>query len=153
MHLQIEADQCTGCRICENFCSFHHEAAIWPARSRILVVALDDAGPFALRVCRQCDDAPCAAACPSEAILRHERTGAWVVDAAACVGCGSCVAACPYDAIVLDEERGVARKCDLCAGEPECAAMCPTGAIVVKRQRKTSNVKRQTSKRQNVIVV
>jgi len=129
MHLHIEATTCTGCRICESYCSFHHEGAIWPARSRIAVIAESDAGPFELRVCRQCDDAPCAAACPSEAIALDQRTGAWVVDVELCLGCGSCVDACPHDAIVLDAERGVALKCDLCAGEPECAAMCPAAAI------------------------
>ncbi|MBC8265085.1 MAG: 4Fe-4S binding protein [Anaerolineales bacterium] len=39
MHLEIHAEKCTGCRICENFCSFHHEGAIWPARARITIVA------------------------------------------------------------------------------------------------------------------
>jgi len=134
MHLLIEAEKCTGCRICENFCSFHHEGAIWPGRARITVIVESDSGPFALRFCRQCDEAPCAAACPAGAIQRNERTGAWAVDAALCLGCGSCAAACPYDAIVLDAERGLALKCDLCGGEPECAAMCPAGVIVVKRE-------------------
>ena len=129
MYLEIHADQCTGCRTCENFCSFHHEGVVWPGRSRITILGESDDGPFVPNVCRQCEDAPCAAACPEEAIALNERTGAWVVDVEACIGCGVCVDACPYGAIVVDEQLGVSFKCDLCGGEPECAAMCPSGAI------------------------
>lgn len=131
MYLETEAEKCTGCRICEHFCSFHHEGAVWPRRSRIAILADSDDGPFVPNVCRQCEDAPCAAACPEEAIVLVERTGAWVVDVEVCSGCGICVGACPYGAIVVDEQLGVSLKCDLCGGEPECAAMCPSGAIVL----------------------
>lgn len=129
MYLEIQAQKCTGCRICENFCSFHHEGVIWPQRSRVTILAQGDNGPFVPNVCRQCEDAPCALACPVGAITLHEPTEAWVVDVEECVGCGACVEACPFDAIFLDGERGGSLKCDLCRGEPECAAMCPTGAI------------------------
>jgi len=129
VYLETEAEKCTGCRICGNFCSFHHEGAVWPGRSRITILADSDDGPFVPNVCRQCDDAPCAAACPEEAIALNERTGAWVVDVEVCIGCGVCVDACPYGAIVIDEQLRVSLKCDLCGGEPECAAMCSSGAI------------------------
>lgn len=131
MHLEINAEKCTGCRICENFCSFHHEGAVWPSRSRITIVAQSDDGPFTPTVCRQCDDASCAAECPVDVIIRDEHSGAWVVDVEECIGCIACVEACPFGGIVFDDERGIPLKCDLCGGEPECAAMCPTGAIQV----------------------
>lgn len=131
MRLEIHAEKCTGCRICQSFCSFHHEQAIWPALARVAILMEDDDGPFEPNICRQCDDAPCAASCPVEAISLREDVGAWVVDFEACIGCGSCVEACPYGAIFLDEDRGIALKCDLCGGSPECVEMCPTGAIVL----------------------
>ena len=131
MVLETEPEKCTGCRICESFCSFHHEQAIWLGRSRIRIVAQSDTGPFLIHYCHQCDDAPCAAVCPVEAIALNVQTGAWVVDTDECIGCGECVEACPYEAIIVDEQLGIALKCDLCGGEPECAAMCPTGAIRV----------------------
>jgi Fe-S-cluster-containing hydrogenase component 2 len=141
MRLKVEAEKCTACHICENFCSFDHEGVIWPARARIRIRMAGDQGPFTPNVCRQCNAeraaegalAPCAAACPVEAITLDPRTGAWVVDVERCIGCGSCVQDCPYQAIFLDEEREVAFKCDLCGGEPACAAMCPTEAVTVER--------------------
>ncbi len=131
VHLEIHAEKCTGCRICENFCSFHHEGAIWPTRSRITIVAQSDDGPFIPTICRQCEDAACAAACPVEAITRDERTGAWVVDVGECIGCDACAEDCPFEGMVFDDELGMPLKCDLCGGEPECAGMCPSGAIMV----------------------
>jgi carbon-monoxide dehydrogenase iron sulfur subunit len=134
VRLEIHADKCTGCHICQGFCSFHHEEAVWLRRSRVALAAPCDEGPFTPIICRQCDDAPCAAACPTGAIAQEQSTGAWLVDREVCAGCGDCAAACPYDAIWVDEELGIALKCDLCGGEPECAPMCPPGAIVLESE-------------------
>jgi Fe-S-cluster-containing hydrogenase component 2 len=131
-HLEIHAEACTGCRICESFCTVRHGGVIWPARARIRILAEGDQGPFTPNHCRQCDDAPCAGTCPAGAISLNSATGAWVVDAAICIGCGACVGACPYQAIFLDQERAVSIKCDLCDGQPECAQMCPSGAILAR---------------------
>ncbi len=134
VYLVIQAEKCTGCRICEIFCSFHHEGAIWPERARLMVLAEMDDGPFAPNPCRQCgarqgELAPCAEVCPVEAISLDERIGAWLVDAEICIGCGACQEACPYGIMRFDPQAELAYKCDLCGGAPECAAMCPTGAI------------------------
>jgi len=137
VHLEIHNEKCTGCRICENYCSFHHEEAIWPTRSRITVTALGDEGPFTLIVCRQGQEpclsedgaVPCAAACPVDAITRNEDTGAWVINVEECIGCGACAEACPFEAIIFNETLDVPLKCDLCGGEPECVVMCPSGAL------------------------
>jgi len=140
VQLRIDAKKCTGCRICLSYCSFHHERVIHPDLARIRIESETDEGPFRPQVCRQCSArrategtlAPCAQACPVEAIHLDDRIGAWLIEAATCTGCGSCVEACPFGMVVLDDERGLALKCDLCGGAPECVQMCPSGAIEVR---------------------
>lgn len=131
MHLTIDPALCTGCRICEVFCSFQHEGCVRPSRSRIWVGRLETAGDFAVVTCRQCAEAFCAEACPEGALARRPDTCAIVLDEARCVGCQLCLDACPYGSIIWDAEKGLPLKCDLCQGRPECAHMCPTGAVVV----------------------
>lgn len=132
MNLEIEVEACTGCRICEAFCSLHHEGAVWPDRARIRILSEDDGGPFFPAVCRQCDDVPCAAACPVESIAIDSRAGAVRVDSDKCLFCGDCACACPYGAIFLDEGRRLTLICDLCGGEPRCVPMCPKEVIRIK---------------------
>lgn len=132
MRLETEPDKCTGCRICESFCSLSHEDAVWPARARIRIHSDSDDGPFTPNICRQCEKAACAKACPVEAIIRDPITLAWIVTSD-CVGCASCVDACPYHAMYLNPDDNVAFKCDLCSGEPQCAAACPCGAVTLKQ--------------------
>lgn len=116
-----------------NFCSFHHEGVVWQQKARLRIDSESDDGPFQPLICWQCEDAPCATACPAEAIIFVQQTGAWEVQEDICVGCGECVTACPYGAVYLDETRGVSIKCDLCQGAPECALLCPTAVISVER--------------------
>ncbi|HUT21270.1 MAG TPA: 4Fe-4S dicluster domain-containing protein [Anaerolineae bacterium] len=128
VRLVIDAAECTGCRICEISCSFHHEGAIWPARTGITITAQSDDGPFVPIVCLQCkthgltegDEPPCAASCPEGAITWDARSGAWVVNLEECIGCSICAEACRYGGMVFDDGQG----------EPECGIMCPSGAIL-----------------------
>ena len=68
-------------------------------------------------------------ACPVEAIVVNETTGAKEVLADICVGCKVCTIACPFGTVNYDAARSVVQKCDLCGGDPACAKACPTGAI------------------------
>jgi Fe-S-cluster-containing hydrogenase component 2 len=81
--------------------------------------------------CMQCEDAPCAAACPEEAFSWVPETGALTIDAEKCTQCGNCIAACPYGAIYLHQDRAVPIKCDLCEGNPLCVSYCVPGAITL----------------------
>jgi Fe-S-cluster-containing dehydrogenase component len=51
--------------------------------------------------------------CPEEAIVRR-KDGIVVLTEELCNGCQACMDSCPYDAVAFDEERSVARKCNLC---------------------------------------
>lgn len=142
-----DAGKCLGCHSCELSCAIAHgasnlhEAALkgLTLRPRNRVVA---AAGVAMPVqCRQCEDAPCAFACPSGAIVQEG--GRVVIREKNCLGCKVCVMVCPFGAITVKAEAGtvpdgrsnggVARKCDLCADTgrelPACVEACPTKAI------------------------
>ncbi len=127
--LVADPERCSGCRYCEVVCAEQHEELINPHWARIRVRKQEEKGLDIPDVCRQCPDAPCAAACPVDAIRFNSRTGAWVVDANDCTGCELCVPACQYQAIRLHPQRGIAYKCDHCGGEPECVRICNLGAL------------------------
>lgn len=142
--------KCIGCRTCEIACVMAHsqnqdisalDAANFAPRLHLLK------GPNISTVvlCRQCEDAPCASACPNGAI---SQTGGMVkVTQERCIGCKACVMACPYGvmevithpvarqngALMLSaSEKAEAHKCDLCTGResgPACMEFCPTEAL------------------------
>jgi carbon-monoxide dehydrogenase iron sulfur subunit len=76
--------------------------------------------------CRHCENAPCMAACPSNAIKKED--GIVVVEKEKCIGCKACMMVCPFGAMSIDAECGVL-KCDLCGGNPACVNACKTGAL------------------------
>ncbi len=68
-------------------------------------------------------------ACPVEAIVINQDTGAKEVLVDVCVGCKVCTIACPFGTVNYDQDTKVVAKCNLCGGDPECAKACPTQAI------------------------
>ena len=166
-------NKCIGCKACEIACAVAH-----------LGTSVATAGfmdiPFTPRInliraekvtmpiqCRQCDDAPCANACPVAAIVNQDNK--IVVKPELCIGCKTCMVACPFGAIdvvsqcenskkkmqlglnMIDEEEKqskevmVAHKCDLCVGRPggpACVEVCPADAFtIVKPKVINDNIK------------
>jgi len=114
---------------CEMVCSAKHEGAINPFQSRIKIIKLGPEGKGVPTACAQCEDAPCKAICPVQAISRDEALGSMTVDYDACIGCRMCVAACPFGVIHFDTITSRVIKCDLCDGEPMCVKFCPYEAL------------------------
>ena len=133
MRLSVEERYCTGCKACVQACKDLHS---FPKGVSLLQVFEEETfrdGRVQVRWktirCRQCSPAPCARACPRQAIARTEE-GVWAVDNAKCTGCGLCVRACPFQAVSLFQGKAV--KCQLCAGEaggPACQNACPLHLI------------------------
>ena len=116
--LIIDHESCWGCKTCEVACKQENRAA-----DGIRLISVLEEGPgmidgkmdfmFRVNVCRHCDDPPCVDACPEETILKR-KDGIVVMDYKKCSGCEACIEACPFDAIAIDEDKGVAQKCNLC---------------------------------------
>jgi len=75
-----DPDKCVGCSVCEYICAWEKEKAFNPLKSRIRVVRLGQIVNLAL-ACRLCEDPPCVAACPVDALEQSEETGVIMVDA------------------------------------------------------------------------
>lgn len=126
--LAFYPDRCLGCRICEAICAVEHAGMINPERSRIKVIKNDERGLDVVSVCVQCEEAPCIASCPVNAISRNNDY-AININQELCTLCELCTEACPYDGISLDKQSGEIFVCDLCGADPACVKWCPTNAI------------------------
>jgi len=126
--VSADPDKCVGCSVCEYVCAFEKEKAFNPLKSRIRTVRLHPLINLAV-TCRLCEDAPCVAACPRDALEQSEETGVIMVDEEKCNGCGWCIEACDYGAITLHPEKRVVVVCDLCDGSPKCVEWCPEEAL------------------------
>lgn len=126
--LLITPSRCTACRTCELACSFKHQRNLSPGQSRIRAFMKGE-GRNMILTCFQCDDAACVKACPADALVRSEGTGAIEVIKERCIRCGACAGACPFGHMESDRISHVAIKCNLCKGDPACATFCPTKTL------------------------
>lgn len=167
----VDTSECIGCGHCVEACKLENHVPIEPEYNRTWVerhvvnadgtvtVSSPDGGIhgfppgtsddtsetrpayFVPRLCMQCEEPPCVAACPVSATYKTE-DGVVLVDEQRCIGCGYCVVACPYGARYIVPSGGetpkgvpgVADKCTFCyhritRGElPACVEVCPTSA-------------------------
>lgn len=124
--LAINAENCTGCRMCELACSSSKEGEFIPDRSRIRVIDNRLDGWSRPAVCLQCEEPMCMAICEANAISQAttaQGDSIVAVNADKCVGCQSCLVACPFGAIAFFPKLK-ATKCDLCDGSPNCVEFC-----------------------------
>jgi molybdopterin-containing oxidoreductase family iron-sulfur binding subunit len=155
----IDLARCAGCCGCVVACQMQNNT-----RPGVAWVTVDrcewDEYPSAKRSylphsCMQCDDPPCAAACPTGASHQNDE-GITLVTYEDCICCGQCVTACPYGARHLNISKenwfdasapapyesygvqrvNVAEKCIFCNGlldegrQPACVTNCPGGARI-----------------------
>lgn len=138
---------CVGCRRCEVACTAHNDGKMSAYISRVKINRNMNYGPKGVssayakadgqlgnyrivgETCRQCGKPACGNNCPVGAIGSNPKTGARVVNANTCIGCGTCERACPWNIPTIDQETNISTKCTTCDGDPSCAKACPTGAV------------------------
>lgn len=105
--------------------------------------------------CKHCENAPCIALCPSNAIKRVD--GTVLIEKEKCIGCKVCITACPFghprielgDKDIEISAFGLPKvvqkyklvKCDGCIDKiennelPGCYLACPTDAINIENSK------------------
>lgn len=130
--LVVSPEKCSSCRSCELACSFAHEDAFDPSKSRVHAFIWERLGLGVPLMCMHCEDAPCMKVCPTGALERDLATNGVLWLKQKCIGCKLCVSACPFGNINYDVKTKRVLKCDLCDGDPACAKACPNAAIEYK---------------------
>ncbi|MFQ5711821.1 MAG: 4Fe-4S dicluster domain-containing protein [Candidatus Geothermarchaeales archaeon] len=141
--VDVYPDRCSGCRICELICSFHHEREFNITYSRIRILKNDRMGIDFPILCFQCEKAPCIDVCPVGAISSDRETGAISIDEDRCIVCRGCLIVCPYGALSLHTKRRTMIACDLCGGEPLCVEWCPNDALKFVSKGKIDMLRRR----------
>ncbi|HGI7022863.1 TPA: 4Fe-4S binding protein, partial [Klebsiella aerogenes] len=96
-----DSSVCIGCRTCEAACSETHRQYGLQSMPRLQVMRNEKES--APQMCHHCEDAPCAAVCPVNAITRVD--GAVQLNESLCVSCKLCGIACPFGAIEFSGSR------------------------------------------------
>jgi NADPH-dependent glutamate synthase beta subunit-like oxidoreductase len=81
----FNAYDCMGCHACEIACKQEHGLGVGPRVVRVL----ERAPLFKPLFCHHCEDAPCALACPEDAIIKDPRTEVVLLDGEKCNGCNA----------------------------------------------------------------
>ena len=151
----INTKKCIGCYACRVACQRQndllptqdfiryeeHETGTYP-NVAIETVPLQ---------CMHCEDAPCAAVCPTGAAYIGA-DGIVGVDEGRCIGCKYCMAACPYGARIQIKKTGVIEKCRFCwyEGEPGNPPRCVAPASPALACLATWTIRRARSARKSL---
>ena len=133
----INTKKCVGCSACRIACQMKNH--LDPEESFIKYHEIETGeypnvyNEIVPTQCMHCEDAPCAAVCPTHATYITD-SGVVLVDEEKCIGCKYCMMACPYGVRDWNKASKTVEKCTLCGhltanGElPACVKSCSTGA-------------------------
>jgi Fe-S-cluster-containing hydrogenase component 2 len=141
--LVVDHEKCTGCRLCEMVCSVTHTGVNNSTRSRIHVIKWPMEGFDLPMLCQQCEEAPCIAVCPKDALFMDPILGRVMLNYDLCIGCKMCVTACPFGGMGIDTVVQQVIKCDLCNGDPTCVQFCNPGALSFVPANRVNLVKKR----------
>jgi len=137
--LIVNTADCVGCCACEIACKQEYNLPVGVRWIRVYTDAprLIE-GKWQLRYtvthCMHCSQPLCIDACPVNAISRRQ-DGVVLINDELCIGCKDCLDACPLGVMQFEEEKKVARKCNLCIERidkglaPACVNACPSHCI------------------------
>jgi Fe-S-cluster-containing hydrogenase component 2 len=139
----VDADKCSGCKICSLICAITHFKINNPRKGAIQIKSeFPQPGKNIPVLCTQCaafrtretDRKLCIDVCPNKAIYitNDHRV---LVNPEKCTGVYACVAACPMGAMFTHRDIKTPIKCDLCGGNPTCVKYCPTGALSLRGKK------------------
>lgn len=126
--LLIDLDACLQCQDCGTLCSYIQH----PANNGIMSIL--EFAHFAL-ICRRCEDSPCVASCPREA-LEYQPDNMLKRYMMRCTSCKSCSKACPFGVIMPKTIPFIIARCDYCVGRlgegqsPICLESCTKGGLL-----------------------
>jgi len=121
---------CDGCGKCIEACLKANTGTGRGVRKVVGIKLLKHGSAYVPVICRNCEDAPCVAACMSGCRQRNGK-GRVMTDYTRCIGCWMCIMNCPFGAIERVEGEHVAVKCEGCLDRdfPPCAAACERGLL------------------------
>jgi Fe-S-cluster-containing dehydrogenase component len=125
--LFIDLDICDKCEDCPSLCSYLEH----PGNDGI--TCMRELAHFVV-VCRRCDDAPCVASCPWEA-LEMQDYNALKRYMMRCTSCKSCSRGCPFGVIYPETIPFIVSRCDYCLGRlkegesPACLHSCTHNGV------------------------
>jgi len=124
--------RCVGCQSCMFACSRRSGNA---GLSNTCIGIKSTGGisrGFSVIVCRSCENPPCAAVCPTGALVAKEGGGVRL-NSAKCIGCGLCKDACIIEAVFRNEEQNKPVICVQCG---YCVDYCPYEVLELKKDVK-----------------
>ncbi len=125
-------ERCIGCYSCSLACArLVHKKLSWSSAGIRISTSGGVSTGFEAKLCVACDPAPCAAACPTEALTQRKGGGGVRVKHSLCIRCGKCAVACPVDAIHIAPQEGLPYLCIHCG---RCVPFCPQGCLDFSEQ-------------------
>jgi len=135
--LANELRKCIGCYTCMRICAAFNHRSHSIRRSCISIKTSGGmSGRFVSVVCQSCVEPPCAAACPTGALV-PEKGGGVKLDKPKCIGCRRCEDECIVHAIGYDDDE---RKPIICVHCGLCVRYCPHGCLEMKETQAEGGV-------------